>query len=75
MAGAPEKVKNHAEKIMDLAMDMRDCVQFVPDPRPGASDHIKIRFACCSHIDFLYYFEVAHLDLRERLPSPDFEKI
>merc|ERR1719167_1457248 len=24
-------------------MDMRDCVQFVPDPRPGVNDHIKIR--------------------------------
>mgnify|MGYP001366171131 CR=1 FL=1 len=28
---------------MDMAMDMRDCVQFVPDPRPGVNDHIKIR--------------------------------
>ena len=29
VSGAPEKVKNHAEKIMDMAMDMRDCVPFV----------------------------------------------
>ena len=29
VSGAPEKVKNHAEKIMDMAMDMRDCVSFV----------------------------------------------
>merc|ERR1719334_2180428 len=43
VAGAPEKCKNHAELIMDMAMDMRDCVQFVPDPRPGVQDHIKIR--------------------------------
>jgi len=43
VAGAPEKVKNHAELIMDMAMDMRDCVQFVKDPRPGTDGHIKIR--------------------------------
>jgi len=43
VSGAPERCKNHAEKIMDMAMDMRDCVQFVPDPRPGVNDHIKIR--------------------------------
>lgn len=43
VAGAPERVKDHAEKIMDMAMDMRDCVQFVPDPRPGVNTHIKIR--------------------------------
>ena len=36
VSGAPEKCKNHAEKIMDMAMDMRDCVQFVPDPRPAS---------------------------------------
>ena len=33
VSGAPEKVKNHAEKIMDMALDMRDCVAFVKDPR------------------------------------------
>jgi len=43
VSGAPERAKNHAEKIMDMAMDMRDCVQFVPDPRPGVDGHIKIR--------------------------------
>ena len=34
---------NILERIMDMALDMRDCVQFVPDPRPGVEDHIKIR--------------------------------
>merc|ERR1712179_365699 len=43
VAGAPERTKNHAELIMDMAMDMRDCVQFVKDPRPGTDGHIKIR--------------------------------
>jgi len=43
VAGAPERSKDHAEKIMDMAMDMRDCVQFVKDPRPGVDTHIKIR--------------------------------
>ena len=47
VAGAPEKSKNHAEKIMDMALDMRDCVAFVKDPRPDKADqpdaHIKIR--------------------------------
>ena len=47
VSGAPERNKNHAEKIMDMALDMRDCVAFVKDPRPehaGNEDvHIKIR--------------------------------
>jgi len=43
VAGAPEKTKNHAELIMDMALDMRDVVQFVKDPRPGTDTHIKIR--------------------------------
>jgi len=43
VAGAPERTKNHAELIMDMAMDMRDVVQFVKDPRPGTDGHIKIR--------------------------------
>jgi len=43
VAGAPERTKNHAELIMDMAMDMRDSVQFVKDPRPGTDGHIKIR--------------------------------
>lgn len=43
VAGAPERCKNHAELIMDMAMDMRDVVQFVKDPRPGTDGHIKIR--------------------------------
>ena len=29
VAGAPERANNHAELIMDLALDMRDVVQFV----------------------------------------------
>ncbi len=37
------------ERIMDMALDMRDCVQFVPDPRPGVDDHIKIRFVHMLH--------------------------
>ena len=43
VAGAPERAKNHAELIMDMAMDMRDSVCFVKDPRPGTDTHIKIR--------------------------------
>merc|ERR1712130_788375 len=43
VAGAPERCKNHAELIMDMALDMRDVVQFVKDPRPGTDGHIKIR--------------------------------
>ena len=47
VAGAPDKVKNHAEKIMDMALDMRDAVAFVKDPRPEFADqedgHVKIR--------------------------------
>ena len=38
-----DQAKNHAEMIMDMAMDMRDCVCFVKDPRPGTDTHIKIR--------------------------------
>ncbi|XP_059098950.1 soluble guanylate cyclase 88E-like isoform X2 [Tigriopus californicus] len=47
VSGAPERVKNHAEKIMDMALDMRDCVTFVKDPRPEFEDqpdaHVRIR--------------------------------
>merc|ERR1711872_593587 len=43
VAGAPERCKNHAELIMGMAMDMRDVVQFVKDPRPNSDGHIKIR--------------------------------
>jgi guanylate cyclase len=47
VSGAPERNKNHAEKIMDMALDMRDCVTFVKDPRPEFADqddaHVKIR--------------------------------
>ena len=47
VAGAPEKVKDHGEKIMNMALDMRDCVAFVKDPRPEMADkddgHVKIR--------------------------------
>ena len=54
VSGAPERAKNHAEKIMDMAMDMRDCVQFVPDPRPGVDGHIKIRWeVMCTLISLL----------------------
>lgn len=48
VSGAPERNKNHAEKIMDMALDMRDCVTFVKDPRPEFKDdqyaHVRIRF-------------------------------
>ena len=52
------RAKNHAELIMNMAMDMRDAVCFVKvqsvqptawslehfqDPRPGTDTHIKIR--------------------------------
>ena len=47
VSGAPERVENHAERIMDMALDMRDCVTFVHDPRPEFAKkpdaHIKIR--------------------------------
>ena len=47
VSGAPDRVKNHAEKIMDMALDMRDCVTYIPDPRPefeGSEDtHVRIR--------------------------------
>ena len=47
VSGAPEKVDNHAEKIMMMALDMRDVVTYVHDPRPEFDDkpdeHIKIR--------------------------------
>ena len=43
VAGAPERTENHAELIMNMALDMRDVVQFVKDPRPGTDSHIKIR--------------------------------
>ena len=47
VSGAPEKVDNHAEKIMMMALDMRDVVTYVHDPRPEFEDkpdeHIKIR--------------------------------
>jgi len=43
VSGAPERYKEHAERIMDMALDMRDCMQFVTDPRPGGDDYIKIR--------------------------------
>ena len=57
VSGAPEKVKNHAEKIMDMALDMRDCVSFVKDPRPefkeDESAHVKIRQG-----KFLFYIYI-----------------
>ena len=47
VSGAPEKVDNHAEKILMMALDMRDVVTYVHDPRPEFEDkpdeHIKIR--------------------------------
>ena len=40
--------KNHAEKVIDMALDMRDCVAFVKDPRPEFADdptaHVRIRY-------------------------------
>ena len=45
VSGAPDKNKNHAEKIMDMALDMRDVVTFIKDPRPENADgdgHVKI---------------------------------
>ncbi len=38
------KVANHAEKIADIALDMRDGVSYVPDPRPGREkNHVRVR--------------------------------
>jgi hypothetical protein len=40
--------KNHAEKVVDMALDMRDCVTFVKDPRPEFTEdqaaHVRIRW-------------------------------
>lgn len=58
VAGAPERAKNHAELIMDMALDMRDVVQFVKDPRPGADGHIKIRLG--SHSGQVFSHEVGY---------------
>ena len=33
LSGAPERIKNHAEKIIDMALDMKDCATFIQDPR------------------------------------------
>ena len=47
VSGAPEKVDNHAENIVMMALDMRDVVTYVHDPRPEFDDepleHIRIR--------------------------------
>ena len=47
MSGAPEKVDNHAENIVMMALDMRDVVTYVHDPRPEFDneplEHIRIR--------------------------------
>ena len=47
VSGAPERVQNHAENILMMALDMRDVVLYVHDPRPELDDnpyeHIKIR--------------------------------
>ena len=47
MSGAPEEADNHAENIMMMALDMRDVVTYVHDPRPEFDDkpleHIRIR--------------------------------
>ena len=50
VGGAPEKTKDHAEKIMNMALDMRDSMAFIKDPRPEFAEqedmHIKIRIGC-----------------------------
>ena len=44
VAGAPKRIKDHAAKMMDMALDMRDAACFIPDPRPGnEAEHTKIR--------------------------------
>ena len=45
VAGAPKRIKDHAARMMDMALDMRDAACFIPDPRPGAEadSHTKIR--------------------------------
>ncbi|CAB4059400.1 E4.6.1.2 [Lepeophtheirus salmonis] len=45
VAGAPEKTEDHAERIADMLLDMKDSVEFLPDPRPeykNTNEHIKI---------------------------------
>ena len=53
---------------MDMAMDMRDCVQFVPDPRPGVNDHIKIRQVIVFYTYINVYAEASEaLDIRIKI--------
>ena len=47
VSGAPEKVKNHAEKIMDMAMDMRDCVSFVKGEEKIKMIYSKRYYTAC----------------------------
>ena len=49
VSGAPEKTKNHAEKVMDMALDMRDSVAFVKDPRPEFADQ-EVGISLCNSI-------------------------
>ena len=65
VAGAPERTKNHAELIMDMALDMRDVVQFVKDPRPGSDGHIKIRLG--SHSGQVSYIWVMFVTLLQHV--------
>lgn len=35
VSGAPEREKNHAEKVCDMALDMVDAIQDLKDPSTG----------------------------------------
>ncbi|XP_065207250.1 soluble guanylate cyclase 88E isoform X2 [Planococcus citri] len=41
VSGAPEREKNHAEKVCDMALDMVDAITDLKDPSTGL--HLKIR--------------------------------
>ena len=58
VSGAPEKTKNHAEKVMDMALDMRDSVAFVKDPRPEfAEQEVSILYF------WMFQFNLCNFDI------------
>ena len=61
VSGAPEKNKNHAEKVMDMALDMRDSVAFVKDPRPEFADQEVIVQNNLKNKPGLYFFNSNYL--------------
>ena len=58
VSGAPEKTKNHAEKVMYMALDMRDSVAFVKDPRPEfAEQEVSILYF------WMFQFNLCNFDI------------